>query len=100
MYTSNETTLFKAFLSDVTVEDLHPEKDNHTYIKQESEMSDIKQEAEPETPYIKEEEQENEIGTFPLIVIVKSEEDEGPGEEIEAAKPMSDSSFQHLTIKA
>ncbi|XP_057704128.1 zinc finger protein 771-like isoform X3 [Corythoichthys intestinalis] len=62
-------------------------------------MPYIKQEAEPETPIIKEEEQEDEISTFPLTVIVKSEEDEGPSEESGAAKPWGDNSFHHLTTK-
>ncbi|XP_057704367.1 gastrula zinc finger protein XlCGF7.1-like [Corythoichthys intestinalis] len=60
-------------------------------------MPYIKQEAEPETPYIKEEEQEEEI--FPVTVNVKREEDEGPSEASGAAKQSSIGSFQHLTTK-
>ncbi|XP_057685390.1 zinc finger and SCAN domain-containing protein 2-like isoform X2 [Corythoichthys intestinalis] len=79
---------------DVTVEDLHPEE----HVKrEESNMAYIKQEAEPESPSMKEEKQEEEIIMFPMTVCVKSEEDdEGPSG---AAKPSSDSSFQHLTTK-
>ncbi|XP_057706676.1 zinc finger protein 391-like isoform X1 [Corythoichthys intestinalis] len=87
--------------ADVTVEDLHPEKHDPLHVKQEeeSEMPCIKQEAAPETPDIKEEEQEDKIPKFPMCVSVKIEEDEGPSEESGAAKPSSDSSFQHLTTK-
>ncbi|XP_057685457.1 zinc finger protein ZFP2-like isoform X2 [Corythoichthys intestinalis] len=62
-------------------------------------MPYIKQEEEPETPSIKEEKQEDEIPKFPMTVSVKSEENEDPIEEIGAAKPTSDSSFQHLPTK-
>ncbi|XP_057695534.1 zinc finger protein 771-like [Corythoichthys intestinalis] len=83
-------------LADVTGEDLHPEKYEPLYIKQEeSKMVYIKQELEPETPYIKEEQQEEKITTFPLSVIVKSDEDDENG----VAKPSSDSAFQHPTTK-
>nr|XP_061796568.1 zinc finger protein 37-like [Nerophis lumbriciformis] len=85
----------------VTVEDLHPEKHDPLHVKQEEEpdMPWIKQEVEPETPDIKEEKQEVEIIKFPMGVSVKSEEAEGPSDESGAAKPSSDSSFQHLTTK-
>ncbi|XP_057705228.1 gastrula zinc finger protein 5-1-like isoform X3 [Corythoichthys intestinalis] len=83
--------------ADVTVEELHLEKHDPPHVKQEeSDKAYIKQEAEPETPSIKEEKQEEEIITFPMTVGVKSEEDEGLSG---AAKPSSDSSFQHLTTK-
>ncbi|XP_057695156.1 zinc finger protein 260-like [Corythoichthys intestinalis] len=85
--------------ADVTVEDLNPEKHNPIRFKQESEMPYIKQEAEPETPSIKEEEQEDEIPKFSMIVNVKSEKDEYSSEESGATKPFSDTSFQHLTTK-
>ncbi|XP_057696791.1 uncharacterized protein LOC130918769 isoform X3 [Corythoichthys intestinalis] len=86
---------------DVTVEDLHHEKHDPLHVKQEedSEIPYIKQEAVPETPDMKEEDQEVEIPKFPMGVVVKSEEDEGPSEESGAADPLSDSSFQHVTTK-
>ncbi|XP_057690845.1 oocyte zinc finger protein XlCOF7.1-like isoform X2 [Corythoichthys intestinalis] len=78
--------------ADVTIKELHPQKQDPLHVKQEeSETPCIKQEAEPETPSIKEE-HEDEIPKFPMTVSVKSEDDEGP-------KPLSDSSFQHLTTK-
>ncbi|XP_057687703.1 zinc finger protein 771-like isoform X2 [Corythoichthys intestinalis] len=114
--------------ADVPVEDLYPEKPDPLHAKQdeESEMLYIKQEGEPETRDIKEEQMEDEITNFPVIVNmkieeyaetssikeedqedegtkfsmsvgVKSEEGDGPSEESGAAKPWSDSSFQHLT---
>nr|XP_061796561.1 zinc finger and SCAN domain-containing protein 2-like [Nerophis lumbriciformis] len=75
--------------TDVTVEDLHPEKYDPLHVKKEdeSEMPYIKQEAEPETTDIKEEEQQVEIPKFPRGVTVKSEEDEGTSEESRAANP-------------
>ncbi|XP_057687684.1 zinc finger protein 260-like [Corythoichthys intestinalis] len=87
--------------ADITVEDFHPEKHDPLHIKQEeeSEMPYIKQEAELETASIKAEEQEDEITKFPMSVRVKSEENEGPSEESGAAKPLCDSSFQHLSTK-
>ncbi|XP_057695201.1 gastrula zinc finger protein XlCGF26.1-like isoform X2 [Corythoichthys intestinalis] len=87
--------------ADITVEDLHPEKHDPLHFKQEedSEMLYIKQEAKPETPNIKEEEQKNEIPKFPVTVSVKSEENEGRGKESGARKPSTDSSFQHRTTK-
>ncbi|XP_057685429.1 piggyBac transposable element-derived protein 3-like isoform X7 [Corythoichthys intestinalis] len=85
---------------DVTVEDLHPEKHDPPHVKQEeSNMAYIKQEAEPESPSIKEEKQEEEI-MFPMPVAVKSEDDdEGHSKGNGAAKPSKDSSFQHLRTK-
>ncbi|XP_057707373.1 uncharacterized protein LOC130926237 isoform X3 [Corythoichthys intestinalis] len=86
--------------ADVTMTELHPQRHDPIRIKQEeSEMPYIKQEAEPETPSIKEEKQENEIANIPITVRVKSEEDEGPSENSGAAKPSSDGSFQHPTTK-
>ncbi|XP_057707342.1 uncharacterized protein LOC130925823 isoform X4 [Corythoichthys intestinalis] len=82
-----------------TVDLLQPEKPNPLHVKQESEMQYVKQEAEPETTIIKEEEQEHEIAQFPITASVKSDENEGPNEESGAAKPSSDSSFQHVTTK-
>ncbi|XP_057716985.1 oocyte zinc finger protein XlCOF6-like [Corythoichthys intestinalis] len=74
--------------ADVTIEELHPQKHDLLHVKQEvSEMPYIKQEAEPQTPSIKEE-QEEEIPKFPMTVRVKIEEE-----------CQSDSSFQHLTTK-
>ncbi|XP_057684730.1 uncharacterized protein LOC130910793 [Corythoichthys intestinalis] len=95
---SGATVLFK---EDVTEEDLHPVKHDPPYVihEEEVEMPYIKQEVEPGTPYIKEEKQEDEITNFPMIVSVKSEEDEGLSEESGAAKPSSHSSFQHVTTK-
>ncbi|XP_057685638.1 oocyte zinc finger protein XlCOF6.1-like isoform X1 [Corythoichthys intestinalis] len=82
---------------DVIVEDLHPGKHNPPHVKLEkSDMTNIKQEAEPETPSIKEEKQEEEICKFPMTVRVKIEEDEGPSEESRATKLASSSLFQHL----
>ncbi|XP_057695242.1 zinc finger protein 184-like [Corythoichthys intestinalis] len=87
--------------ADITVEGLHPEMYDHLLVKQEekAEIPCIKQEVEPLTSYIKEEEQKDEISTFPLTVIVKSEEDEGPSDESGAAKPLTYSTVQHLTTK-
>ncbi|XP_057690795.1 uncharacterized protein LOC130915065 isoform X4 [Corythoichthys intestinalis] len=85
--------------ADVTMKELHPQKPDPLHVKQEeSEMPYIKQEAEPETPRIKEE-QEEEISKFPMTVIVKNEEDEGPSEESGVAKPSGDCAFQHPTTK-
>ncbi|XP_057714209.1 zinc finger and SCAN domain-containing protein 10-like isoform X2 [Corythoichthys intestinalis] len=85
--------------ADVTIKELHPQKHDPLHVKQEeSEMPNIKQEEEPETHSIKEE-VEDEIPKFPMTVGVKSEDDEGPSKESGAAKPSSDSSFQHLTTK-
>ncbi|XP_057696551.1 piggyBac transposable element-derived protein 4-like isoform X1 [Corythoichthys intestinalis] len=87
--------------ADNTLEDLHPEKHGPLHVKQEeeSDMLWLKQEAEPETPDIKEEKQEAEIPKFPMGVGVKSEEDKGPSDDSGAAKPSSDSSFQRVTTK-
>ncbi|XP_057690943.1 zinc metalloprotease ZmpB-like [Corythoichthys intestinalis] len=83
---------------DVTIKDLHPKKQDPLHVKQEElEMPYIKQEEEPETPSITE--GQDEIPKFPMIVSVKSEDDEGPSKESRAAKPASDSYFQHLTAK-
>ncbi|XP_057689400.1 zinc finger protein 39-like [Corythoichthys intestinalis] len=62
-------------------------------------MTYIKQETEPGTPYIKEEEQEEKITKCTGTINVKSEEDEGPSEASGAAKQSCDGSFQHLTTK-
>nr|XP_061796549.1 piggyBac transposable element-derived protein 4-like [Nerophis lumbriciformis] len=59
-------------------------------------MPYINQEAAPETVYIKEEEQDDEIPKFPVTFSVNSEEDEGP---CGAAKQSSDGLFQYLTTK-
>ncbi|XP_057703076.1 zinc finger protein 614-like isoform X2 [Corythoichthys intestinalis] len=83
---------------DVTVEVHHSEKYDPPHVKQESEMVYIKHEVEPETPGIKEEKKEDGILKYPIIISVKSEK-VGPSKESEAAKPLSDSSFQHLTTK-
>ncbi|XP_057699579.1 uncharacterized protein LOC130920385 isoform X4 [Corythoichthys intestinalis] len=62
-------------------------------------MPYIKLEEEPETPSIKEEEEEDEITKYPITVCVKSEDDEGSSEESGAEEPSCDGSFQHLTTK-
>ncbi|XP_057703609.1 gastrula zinc finger protein 5-1-like [Corythoichthys intestinalis] len=82
----------------VTEQNLHLLEHDYPQLQQEEgyEMVYVKQEAEPETPYIKEEEQEEEITNFPMTFNVKIEEDDGPSG---AAQPWSDSSFQHLTTK-
>ncbi|XP_057708264.1 uncharacterized protein LOC130926917 isoform X5 [Corythoichthys intestinalis] len=86
--------------ADVTMKELHPQKRDPLHVKQEElEMLNIKQEGKPETPSIKEEKQENEIAKFPITVSVKSEDEESPSEESEAAKPSSNCSFQHPTTK-
>ncbi|XP_057701391.1 gastrula zinc finger protein XlCGF57.1-like [Corythoichthys intestinalis] len=85
--------------TDVTTEDLHPKKHDPLHFKQEWEMPYIKQESEPVIPYIKEEEQEEELPKCTVTFHVKSEENEGPSEEGEAAKPSIDSSFLHPTTK-
>ncbi|XP_057701170.1 uncharacterized protein LOC130921365 isoform X3 [Corythoichthys intestinalis] len=85
---------------DITVEDLLLEKHDPPDVKQDkSDMLSIKQEAEPVTPSIKEEQQEEEIPKFPMTVRVKSDEDEGPSEESRAAKLASGSLFRHLPSK-
>ncbi|XP_057695547.1 uncharacterized protein LOC130917830 [Corythoichthys intestinalis] len=85
---------------DVTVEDLRPKEHDPPHVKQEeeSQMAYVIQKAEPETLYVKEE-QEDEITTFSVTVSVKSK-DEGQSEEIRTAKPASSNSFQHPTTKA
>ncbi|XP_057687726.1 zinc finger protein 771-like [Corythoichthys intestinalis] len=83
----------------LTSKDLHPEMHNRAG-SSEWEMPYIKEEAEPETLWMKEKEQQHEIPNFPTIVIVKSEEDEGPSEESRAVKPLSDCLFQHLTAES
>ncbi|XP_057695998.1 uncharacterized protein LOC130918120 isoform X2 [Corythoichthys intestinalis] len=86
--------------ADFTIKELHPQTHNPLHVKQEeSEMPYIKKEEEPETPSIKEEQHEDEITKCPMTVSVKSEEDEGPSKQSGAAKPLSDSSFQHPTTK-
>ncbi|XP_077569249.1 uncharacterized protein LOC144194217 [Stigmatopora nigra] len=55
-----------------------------TRANQEFEMKYIKEEAKPETPYIKEE-QQDDIPNFPMAAIVKSEED--PNQESRTEKP-------------
>ncbi|XP_057705030.1 zinc finger protein 37-like isoform X4 [Corythoichthys intestinalis] len=75
---------------DVTVEDLHSEKHEPLHIKQEE---------NPGTHSIKEEEQEDEVSKFPITISVKTEEHDGPSKESGAAKPSGDSSFQHTATK-
>ncbi|XP_057699881.1 gastrula zinc finger protein XlCGF57.1-like isoform X1 [Corythoichthys intestinalis] len=91
------TVLTEMCPADMTEEDFHPEKHNPLHLKQESSEMYIKQEAEPVTPHIKEEKQEEKITKFKVTVSVKSEENEGPSKESGAATPSSDSSLQHLT---
>ncbi|XP_057686003.1 uncharacterized protein LOC130912013 isoform X4 [Corythoichthys intestinalis] len=79
----------KHFGSDVTLEHLHPEKHNQTHIKQE----------EDKMTYIKEEEQDHQFAMFPLTVIVKDEEDDGPSQERRTAKTSSHNLFQDMTSK-
>ncbi|XP_057700968.1 uncharacterized protein LOC130921277 isoform X3 [Corythoichthys intestinalis] len=78
--------------------ELHPEMYDPTHVIQEekSEMLYVKQEGELDIFYVKEEEQEEKITTFPLTVIVKSDEDEGPSKETGALTLLSDGSFYHL----
>ncbi|XP_057699560.1 zinc finger protein 613-like isoform X2 [Corythoichthys intestinalis] len=86
----------RSLLTDATVENLHLEKHYPPDVKQEElEMLYIKQEAEPETRGIKEE-QEDEICKFPRTVSVESEEDNGPSQ---ASKLASSSLFQHLPTR-
>ncbi|XP_057692639.1 zinc finger protein 649-like [Corythoichthys intestinalis] len=86
---------------DVTLQDLHPEKHDPPNVKRESEseMPYNKQEAEPEILCMIEKEQQDEVPKSPMIVRVKSEEDEDPSEDSRAAKPLSDHLFQRLTAK-
>ncbi|XP_057692595.1 zinc finger protein 37-like isoform X2 [Corythoichthys intestinalis] len=86
---------------DITMQDLHPEDHDPPHVKQESEseMPYIKQEAQLETLYMIEKQQQDEITKFPMNASVKSEEDEGPGEESRSAKTLDDRLFQHLTAK-
>ncbi|XP_057707274.1 gastrula zinc finger protein XlCGF17.1-like isoform X1 [Corythoichthys intestinalis] len=81
--------------TDVTLEDLHPENQAAFHVKQESDMPCIKYEAAPENFSVKEE-HEDKTTNFPMTISVKSEEDDI---ESGAAKPSSNSSFQHLTTK-
>ncbi|XP_057686745.1 RB-associated KRAB zinc finger protein-like [Corythoichthys intestinalis] len=92
---SSDSLFQRLATKDVTIDDLHPEKHDPLHVKKgsKSEMPSIKQEAGPETPYIKEKQQEGEITTFPLTVIVKNEEDEAPSEVDGAAKSSSNKSL-------
>ncbi|XP_061611313.1 nucleoplasmin-like protein ANO39 isoform X4 [Phyllopteryx taeniolatus] len=73
--------------ADVREEDLRPEK---------REYPDIKKEEEPQTPHMKDEEQEDEISKFPLTgVTLKDEDDDGDrwggSQSEDLSAPLSDS---------
>ncbi|XP_057685887.1 zinc finger protein 771-like [Corythoichthys intestinalis] len=82
---------------DITEDDLPLEKHKPTHVTREESEQYIKEEAQPETNYM-EEEQKDEITPFPLTVSVKTEEEEGQSKESRGAKPASGNSFQDLTI--
>ncbi|XP_077482183.1 uncharacterized protein LOC144092897 [Stigmatopora argus] len=86
--TGGENPLFQ----EVSEGDLHPEKHHPRLLKQERPYTS--EEAEPESPYIKEE-QEDEIAKFPMTVFVKNQEDEGPSGESRVKKTL----FQDRTPK-
>ncbi|XP_057688741.1 uncharacterized protein LOC130913856 [Corythoichthys intestinalis] len=80
--------------ADVTEDDLRLEQHESDY--------HIKQEEGPETPYIKKEQQEDEIRKFPLTVSVKSEQYEVKDQSElsgRAAEPSSRGKHQHLTTR-
>ncbi|XP_077569235.1 uncharacterized protein LOC144194207 isoform X5 [Stigmatopora nigra] len=77
---------------EVSEGDLHPKKQHPRHLKHERPYSS--EEAEPESPYIKEE-QEDEMAEFPMTVFGKNQEDEGPSGQCRAEKTL----FRDLTPK-